>query len=148
MITQNARYKQSILEPLFVLMLLCDRRSMQEADPIEPDNVFVNGAFITLYGYASTGPKLERKTCRSMLQCGHFCLKNSMCVSYNYQLSGSRDGHANSVRRASPQKRNATKGLKQIPGFVFVQTVRKDLVSKSVEFSLKWNSAAVVEIRK
>ena len=73
MITQNARYKQSILEPLFVLMLLCDRRSMQEADPIEPDNVFVNGAFITLYGYASTGPKLERKTCRSMLQCGHFC---------------------------------------------------------------------------
>ena len=71
-----------------------------------------------------------------------------MCVSYNYQLSGSRDGTCELSEEGIASKEERDERLKQIPGFVFVQTVRKDLVSKSVEFSLKWNSAAVVEIRK
>lgn len=129
-------------------MMLCGRRSIQEADPKKPDNIFANGAFITLYGYASTGPKLERKTCKSMLQCGHFCLKNSKCVSYNYQLSLSRGGTCELSEEGIVSKEERDARLKQKPGFVFVQTVRKDLVSEPVEFLLKSNSAAVAEILK
>lgn len=56
----------------------------QEADHVVPKNIAFEGSFITLYGYASKGPKLERLTCQSILQCGHLCLKNPKCVSFSW----------------------------------------------------------------
>lgn len=56
----------------------------QEAGHVVPKNIAFEGSFITLYGYASKGPKLERLTCQSILQCGHLCLKNPKCVSFSW----------------------------------------------------------------
>ena len=96
----------------------------QEADPAPPNNIAINGAFITLYGYVSKGLKLERHSCRSMLQCGHLCLKNAKCVSFNYQVSSVCNGLCElSEGIASEEERN------ERLSFVFVQTIRKDMVS-------------------
>ena len=64
----------------------------QQVDPVPPNSIAINGPFITLHGYASIGPKLERHTCQSMLQCGHLCLMNPKCISFNYQVSSARNG--------------------------------------------------------
>ena len=112
---------------IFILFRFC---LSQKSDRVPANAIAVDGAFITIPGYASKGPKLERHTCRSMLQCSHLCLKNSKCASYNYQVSTARNSlcELSEDGIVSTEERDAR--LKKIPGFVFVQTVRKDLVSQ------------------
>lgn len=100
---------------------------LQEFDPVPPNNVAVNGAFITLHKYASKGPKLERRTCSSLLNCGHFCLKHRKCYSFNYQVSVAHNGLCELSEETiiSIEERNK---LKKMPGFVFVQIMRTYLV--------------------
>ena len=117
------------VKSLLIIFLLCrDPCSSHKLLPAPLNNIAVNGAVITLHGYASRGPHLRRHTCRSMLDCSHFCLKNSKCSSFNYQVSSGRSGLCELSRQgiSSEEERDT---LTEIPGFVFVQIARNDLVS-------------------
>ena len=122
------RYRCFVIKTVVVIITsFCQSCFSKEMDPVPRNNIAVNGAFVTLYGYASKGPKIESHICRSMLNCGHLCLKNPQCLSYNYQLSTAPNGlcELSQVGIASEQEREK---LKKMPGFVFVQAVRTDLV--------------------
>ena len=115
------------VERVITLLLVLQWCFSQKVDRKTPDTIVSNGAFITLYGYASTGPKLGRHTSRSMLQCGHLCLQNYKCVSFNYHVSSLSSG----LCELSEQGINSEEDretLAKMPGFVFVQIVRKDMV--------------------
>lgn len=114
---------------VIVQLLLLYRRLTQGIDHLSPNQVTVNGAFLTLHGYASNGPTLGRYDCRSILQCGHLCLKNFRCLSFNYQELSIRNGFCelSGVSVGSRQERD--KLIRKMPGFVFVQLVGKAPVS-------------------
>ena len=115
------------VERVITLLLVLQWCFSKEACRTTPDTIVSNGAFITLYGYSSTGPKLERHTLRSMLQCGHLCLQNHKCVSFNYEVSSLSSGLCElSEQGLNSQEERET--LARMPGFVFVQIARKDLV--------------------
>ena len=95
---------------------------------MSPSKIAVNGAFVTLYGYSLKGPKLERHYCRSMLDCGHLCLRKAKCFSFNFQVSTVRSGLCGLSEQTISLKEESN-ALMKTPGFVFVQTVRKDLIS-------------------
>lgn len=113
---------------LIILLLLRNPCFSKQFEPAPPNNIVVHGAVITLYGYAARGPHLGRHTCRSMLDCSHLCLKNTKCSSFNYQVSSDRSGSCELSRQgiSSEEERDT---LTEMPGFVFVQIVRNDLVS-------------------
>jgi len=111
-----------------VIIFLSNRCFALEIDPVPPNNISINGAFITLHQYASGGPKIGRHTCWSLLQCAHFCVTSPKCSSFNYQVSAAR----NALCELSNESITSTKErdkLKKMPGFAFVQITRKDLVS-------------------
>lgn len=112
---------------LTVILFLLNRCVQQQVDPIPPNHLAVNGAFITIHEYASKGPKLERRTCRSLLQCGHLCLKNQKCASFNYQTSRVPTGLWE-LSEASIVSSEEHSKLNKMHGFVFVQIARRDLV--------------------
>lgn len=116
-----------MVERVITLLLVLQWCFSQETRLTTPDTIVSNGAFITLYGYSSTVPKLERHTVRSMLQCGHLCLQNYKCVSFNYQFSSLGSGLCELSEQAiNSQEERET--LAKMPGLVFVQIARKDLV--------------------
>lgn len=112
---------------IVIIILLWDRCFSEEVDPVPPNNIFVNGAFIHLHGYASKGSKLRRQTCWSLLQCAHLCLKYPKCSSFNYQDSEARNGLCELSEESIASNEERTK-LNRMPDFVFVQIMRKDLV--------------------
>lgn len=118
-----------------IIMSLWHQCCSQQMDPVPPNSIAINGALITVHGYAATGPKLERHTCRSMLHCGHLCLKNPKCISFNYQVSSVRNGLCELSEEGIVSSEELGK-LNQMPGFVFVQTVRRDLVRLQFVWSL------------
>ena len=111
-----------------VIIFLSNRWFAQEVDPVQPNNIAINGAYITLHEYASRGPTIGRHSCWSLLQCAHLCVKSPNCSSFNYQVSAVRDAlcELSNASIASNEERDK---LKKMPGFVFVQIVRTDLVS-------------------
>ena len=119
--------RRSTAKHFAVIWLLYLQCFSQKEGPATINKIAVNGAFITLYGYASKGPKLERHPCRSMLDCGHLCLKNAKCFSFNYQVSTLSSGLCELSEQTITSKEESHT-LEKTPGFVFVQTVRKDLV--------------------
>ena len=124
------RYEHHAVTRTFaVILLLWHRGFLQNVNPVVATNIAFNGAFITVLGYVSNGPKLERRTCQSMLHCSHLCLKRSKCVSFNYELSKGINGLCELSERGIASEKEREK-LKKMPGFVFVQTVRQDLVRK------------------
>ena len=121
------RYEHHAVKTFAVILLLWHRGFLQNVNPVVSTNIAFNGAFITVLGYVSNGPKLERRTCQSMLHCSHLCLKRSKCVSFNYDLSKGITGLCELSERGIVSEKEREK-LKKMPGFVFVQTVRQDLV--------------------
>ena len=117
-----------ISKKVTAILLLFHCCLSQEAVRVAANAISVDGAFITLPGYASKGPKLERHSCRSMLQCSHLCLKNPKCVSYNYQVSAARNSLCELSEEGIVSTEERDAHLKKTPGFVFVQTVRRDMV--------------------
>ena len=109
------------------LLLLC--RSLTQGIDHLSNEVAVNGAFLTLHGYASNGPTLGRYDCRSILQCGHLCLKNFRCLSFNYQELSIRNGFCELSGVSVGSKHERDKLIRKMPGFVFVQLVGKAPVS-------------------
>ena len=95
---------------------------------MSPSKIAVNGAFVTLYEYSLKGPKLERHSCRSMVDCGHLCLRKAKCFSFNFQVSTVGSGLCELSEQTISLKEESNT-LMRTPGFVFVQTVTKDLVS-------------------
>ena len=100
----------------------------QEVNSVLPNNIAINGAYITLPQYASRGPMIGRHACRSLLQCGHLCVKSPKCSSFNYQVSA-KDNALCELSNESITSSEEREKLKKMPGFVFVQLMRKDLVS-------------------
>ncbi|XP_078372006.1 uncharacterized protein LOC144655593 [Oculina patagonica] len=115
---------------IFIIISLLNRCFPEEVDPVPPNNIFINGAFIHLHGYASKGPKLGRQTCWSLLRCAHLCLKYPKCSSVNYQVSEARNGLCELSEEGIASNEERIK-LNKMPGFVFVQIMRKDLKPKS-----------------
>lgn len=111
-----------------VIIFLLNRCFAQEIDAVQPNNIAINGAYITLPEYASEGPKIERRNCWSLVQCTHLCVKSPQCSSINYQVSAARNAlcELSNASIASSEERNK---LKKMPGFVFAQIMRIDLVS-------------------
>ena len=88
-----SEYRMHLLKNFAIIMFSLHRSCLpKEIDPVPPTSLSINGAYITLYGYASKGPKLDRHMSRSMLHCSHLCLKNTRCISFNYQVSFPRSG--------------------------------------------------------
>ena len=121
----NSRCRRFAVQIIFVIMLLLWYRCVPQEVP--PNSITINGAFITLHGYILRGAKLGRYNCRSMLQCGHLCLKNPQCFSFNYQDLITRNGLCE-LSEESIASKEEYEMLTKMPGFIFVQTVRKDLV--------------------
>lgn len=118
--------KKIVIIIIFTTVLL-NRCFPEEIDPVPPNNIVINGAFITLHGYGSKGPMLGRHSCWSMLRCAHLCLKHPKCSSFNYQVLEARNGLCELSEQSLASKEERTK-LNKMPGFFFVQIVRKDLV--------------------
>ena len=125
----SSRHGHNVAKNVAILMLFWPTCFSQKAGPAPPNNIAIHGAFITLYGYVSKGPKLERHSCKSMLQCGHLCLENAKSVSFNYQVSSVRNGLCELSEEGIASEQERDKRLKAMLGFVFVQGVRKDMVS-------------------
>lgn len=117
-----------LVKTFAVIIFLLNRCFAQEVDAVQPNNIVINGAYITLPEYASEGPKIERRTCLSLIQCTHLCVKSPQCSSINYRVSAARNGlcELSNASIASNEERNK---LKKMPGFVFAQIMRIDLVS-------------------
>ena len=130
MLSLSPGHIRRISKKVAVIFLLFRFCLSQKSDRVPANGIAVDGAFITLHGYASKGPKLERRTCRSMLQCSHLCLKNSKCASYNYRVSTARHSLCELSEEGIVSTEEGDARLKKMPGFVFIQTVRKDLVSQ------------------
>ena len=122
----NSRCRRFAVQNVFVIMLLLWHRCVPQE--VLHNTITINGAFITLHGYILRGPKLERYNCRGMLQCGHLCLKNPQCFSFNYQDSIIHSGLCELSEESIASKEDHEKLTKMSAGFIFVQTVRKDLV--------------------
>ena len=123
-----SEYRMHLLKNFAIIMFSLHRSCLpKEIDPVPPTSLSINGAYITLYGYASKGPKLDRHMSRSMLHCSHLCLKNTRCISFNYQVSFPRSGLCELSEEGILSKERREM-LRKMPGFVFVQTERKDLV--------------------
>lgn len=123
-----SEYRMHLLKNFAIMMFSLHRSCLpKEIDPVPPTSLSINGAYITLYGYASKGPKLDRHMSRSMLHCSHLCLKNTRCISFNYQVSFPRSGLCELSEEGILSKERCEM-LRKIPGFIFVQTERKDLV--------------------
>lgn len=137
MMLPNFRHISRLAKVCAAFMILCHRLSFQGADPAPVNNIAVNGAFITLHGYAVKGPMLGSHICRSMLQCCHLCLKNSKCVSYNYEVSNARNGKCEISEESIQSKEERDARLERMPGFVFVQITRKDLVNHTLFSQLR-----------
>lgn len=131
-----------------VVVLFCYGHVVpQETDPVPPDNVEAIGSYIFRYGYGVMGSKLERKTSTSILHCNHFCLKNSKCVSFNYQLTGNSHGSCELSEQGVVSREESDGVLEDIPGCIFVQTVRQDLVRYfyfNIHFALDFFSAETI----
>lgn len=117
-----------LVKTFAVIIFLPNRCFAQEVDPVPPNNIAINGAYITLYQYASRGLKIGRHTCPSLLQCAHLCVKSPNCFSFNYQVSAPRNALCE-LSNESITSSEEQETLKKMPGFVFVQIMRKDLVS-------------------
>lgn len=117
-----------LVKTFAVIIFLPNRCFAQEVDPVPPNNIAINGAYITLYQYASRGLKIGRHTCPSLLQCAHLCVKSPNCYSFNYQVSAPRNALCE-LSNESITSSEEQETLKKMPGFVFVQIMRKDLVS-------------------
>lgn len=123
-----SEYRMHLLKNFAIIMFSLHRSCLpKEINPVPPTSLSINGAYITLYGYASKGPKLNRHMSRSMLHCSHLCLKNTRCISFNYQVSFPRSGLCELSEEGILSKERCEM-LRKIPGFIFVQTERKDLV--------------------
>lgn len=118
----------SLVKTFAVITFLLNRCFPQEVDPVPPNNIDIDGAYITLHEYASRGPKIGRHTCWSLLQCAHLCVKRPRCTSFNYQVSVARNALCELSEESIASNEEREK-LKKMPGFVFVQIMRKDLVS-------------------
>ena len=114
---------------VIVQLLLLYRSLTQGIVHLSPNEVAVNGAFLTLHGYASNGPRLGRYDCRSILQCGHLCLKNFRCLSFNYQELSIRNGFCELSGVSVGSRHERDKLIRKMPGFVFVQLLGKPPVS-------------------
>jgi len=120
------------LSKTIVFVLFCYGHVVpQETDPVPPDKVEAIGSYIFRYGYGVMGSKLERKTSTSILHCNHFCLKNSKCVSFNYQLTGNTHGSRELSEQGVVSREESDGVLENTPGCIFVQTVRQDLNPRS-----------------
>ena len=117
-----------LLKTFAAIIFLANGCISQEVDPVPPNNIAINGAYITLHQYASRGLKIGRRTCPSLLQCAHLCVKSPKCSSFNYQVSASRNALCELSNESITSSEQREK-LKKMPGFVFVQIMRKDLVS-------------------
>ena len=121
-------YRMHLLKNFAIIMFSLHRLCLlKEIDPVPPTSLSINGAYITLYGYASKDAKLERHMSRSMLHCSHLCLKNTRCISFNYQASFPRSGLCE-LSEEGILSIERSEMLSKMPGFVFVQTEKKDLV--------------------
>ena len=117
-----------LVKTFAVIIFLSNRCVAQEIDPVPPNNISINGAYITLHQYASGGPKIGRHICWSLLQCAHLCVKSPECSSFNYQVSAARNALCELSNESITSRKERDK-LKKTPGFVFVQIMRNDLVS-------------------
>ena len=121
-------YRRSAVKYFTLGMFLWNQCCSVKEDPVPPSKIAVTGAFVTLYGYSLKGPKLERHSCRSMLDCGHLCLRKAKCFSFNFQVSTVGSGLCELSEQTISLKEESNT-LMRTPDFVFVQTVTKDLVS-------------------
>ena len=55
-----SEYRMHLLKNFAIIMFSFHRSCLpKEINPVPPTSLSINGAYITLYGYASKGPKLE-----------------------------------------------------------------------------------------
>lgn len=132
MMSPNFRHISSLAKVCAAFMILCHRLSFQGVDPAPVNNIAV-----TLYGYAVKGPMLGGHICRSMLQCCHLCLKNSKCVSYNYEVSNAGNGKCEISEERIQSKEERDARLERMPGCVFVQITREGPVNHSLFSQLR-----------
>lgn len=111
-----------IISTLFVFA--ASLAQLQESEKIEQHLSFP-GAFITRLDCTHNIRPFRRSTVDGLLSCGHACLKDDRCLSFNYKVSARRKGLCE-LNDAGISKDDE---LEKRPGFIYVQMTVDERVS-------------------